>query len=184
VQADIDLKDQVEHLATFLTADRQMVKLVAASRIGRLWIYDPETGSRLHQLGHAHVITAVVSISSSPSAATPLPPRLVSSSLDGSVQGWDGEDGKMLGPLQNGHPVTHLAVWKEDEEGEGELATVDVNRLLRIFEGAGLNFTQRSAQCGVESDAILAMLPFKSAEGSPRLLIAMDGDSGAQVRLP
>jgi WD40 repeat protein len=110
-------------LAYFLSADGQQARLVAGWYNGRLWVYDPETGSILHHLdAHTHYVTDLVCIDSS---FAPLHhPRVLSALYEGTARVWDGETGELLAELhREGQMVWSVAAWKDHTGGHDRIAT-------------------------------------------------------------
>jgi WD40 repeat protein len=169
----------VDTLATFLSPDGQQPRLVAGSGDGRLVVYNPEAGSVLHTLrGHTNAIRSLACIASS--SAAPHHPRLVSASEDGAAKVWDGETGEMLADLE-GHTgtVMALAVWKEHTGGHDRIALGGEGGRVRVWDGEALTLLQ-DLRCGGDS-IVQRLVPFESAEGPTRLLLALGSESGLQV---
>jgi WD40 repeat protein len=155
-------------LASFLSADGQQPRLVAGASNGQLRIYDPEAGSLLHQLhGHASYLADVACIASS--SAAPHHPRLVSASYDGTAKVWDGETGEMLADLP-GHegPVTAVAVWKEHTGNHDRIASAGFDGHVRVWDGEAFTLLQDIPS----TSGSRQVLPFETAEGPSRLLVA------------
>jgi WD40 repeat protein len=177
----------VSALATFLSPDGQQARLVAGSDggfvpgspAGQLRVYDPEAGSVLHRLkGHNERISDLACIASS--SAAPNHPIVVSACQDGTARVWDGETGERVGNLR-GHMnwVTAVAVWTDSRGGSDRIATRGRDCKVKIWDGESFKLL-RTLDC--RSD-IGHLIPFRSAEGAARLLVARYGVSGVQVRL-
>jgi WD40 repeat protein len=166
---------RVTALATFLSPDGQQVRLVAGAPNGRMWVYDPEAGSALHHLdGHTKKIVDVACIASS--SAAPHHPRLVSASWDRTAKVWDGETGECLANLRGHQEVLmSVVVWKEHHGGHDRIATSGGNGRIKIWDGEALTLLH-----DLDCESHWRMLPFESAEGPARLLVAPDR-GGLQV---
>jgi WD40 repeat protein len=161
----------VTALASFLSPDGQQARLVASGGRGEMRIYDPEAGSVLHRLdGHTDYIFNRALVCLASSSAAPHHPLLVSAAHNGTVKVWDGETGECLADLK-GHegPMRSVAVWKE-QTGEGEhdrIATAGEDGKVKVWDGEALTLLH-DLDCG----PCQRVLPFESAEGSTRLLVA------------
>jgi hypothetical protein len=172
-------RESVTALATFLSPDGQQPRLVAGSVMGELRVYDPEAGSTLHRLdGHTGEIYNLACIASS--SAAPHHPRLVSGSDDGTARVWDGETGVMLADLgDQGGEVRSVAVWKEHTGGHDRIATASYDGHVRVWDGEALTLLH-----DVDCHSLGRLLPFASAEGPTRLLVAQIYARGLQVYDP
>jgi WD40 repeat protein len=168
----------VSALASFLSPDGQQPRLVAGSNWADLVVYDPEAGSVLYRL-HCESGFGVDLACIASSSAAPHHPRLVAALRDTTAKVWDGETGEMLADL-GGHqkPVRTVVVWKE-HTGEGEhdrIATAGCFT-LRVWDGEAFTLLH---DLGCHSP-IQRVMPFRSAEGPHRLVVALVNDGGLQV---